>query len=454
MTALFLSRAILGRQGWALAIARHGRAALMALFLCSSPLFAQNVLQNLGRSDMPNGPVTIHTGELPYTIRSGDFRLLVSPSIEMDWNDNINGVSSSPQQDFILQPSLQLTGTYPVTEHNILNISLGIGYAEYLEHPIYNGLRINAGSQVAFDVYVEDFRFNFHDSAQESQDTGAQGGVAGTALYGGLLNSFGVTTTWNLHDLILSLGIDQNNYLASSSLFDYLNYSSQNPVARAIFQFRPNFSAGLETSASFTSYSEEVLNNSQIYSAGVLANWNPDKYFVVNAHAGYAIYDYGQTSQSGEIFEESPTGGTIIVPVTGPLRTANQNSWYAMLALTHHITRKIDYNLTFNEQIVPGVQSDASKVTSVILGADWAFSQALTFHSSVDYEHGQQGQGNLSGNLSETYNFVNASLTANYAITKAISMGLSYRRALRYSNLEGGTYAQDLVSLNLTYRFL
>jgi len=454
MTALGLSIAVLGRQAWVLAKACLVRAAIVALFLYSSPMFAQNVLQNLGRNDLPNGPTTINTGTLPYTIRSGDFRLLVSPSIEADWNDNINGASSGRQQDFIFQPSLQLTGTYPITAHNILNISLGIGYAEYLEHPIYNGLRISAGSQVAFDVYIKDFKFDFHDSASESQDTGAQGGVAGTAFFGGLVNTFGVTGTWNLHDLVLTLGIDQNNYFASSSLFDYLNYSSENPVARANFQFRPNFSAGLETSASFTSYSQEVLNNSQNYSAGVLATWNPDEFFIVTAHAGYAIYDYGQTSQSGQIFEESPTGGTNVVPVGGAIRTANQSSWYAMFALTHRITERIDYNLSFNEQIVPGVQSDASKVTSVILAGNWAFSKALSFHSTIDYEHGQQGEGNISGNLSETYNFVNATLSANYAITKAMALALSYRRALRYSSLAGASYGQDLVSLTLSYRFL
>jgi hypothetical protein len=433
-----------------LRMARVWRGAALALLLYSSPLFAQDTLQNLMKDDATQAG-TQNAANLPYNVKLGDFRLMVVPSLELDWNDNINGSSSAGQQDFIVLPTLQLKGSYPVTKNNLLTLSVGIGYAEYLEHPIYNGLRISAGSLLAFDVFVKDFRINFHDSAQETQDTGAQGAVAGTAFYGGLNNSIGVTGTWNLPNLILGLGCDYKEYFAASSLFSYLNYGSENPVARAGFRITPDLTAGAETTATFTTYSEEVLNNSQSYSAGVFANWKPDSYFIINLRGGYSIYDYDQSSESSEVFSESPTGGVSGSTTGQVIRTSNLGSWYAGLSMSHQITKAIGYSASFEHEVIPGVQSDASEVTQVGPGVNWSITKALTLHSAINYEHGQQGLGNISGNVSETYDFYNGSLSADYAIMTTLLVSLSYRRAMRFSNLEFGGYAQDLVSIRLTY---
>ena len=187
MTPRCLSTVVFGRRLWVVAVARLGRGAVAALLLYSWPMLAQSILQTYGGIDAiagakPQGAGASDFSSLPYTIRSGDFRLLIAPSLEVDWNDNVNAASTGIQQDYIVEPSVQLTGTYPVTARNVFNLSVGIGYAEYLEHPIYNGLRINDGSSLTFDVFIKDFRINFHDSAQDTQDTGSQGAVAGTAL--------------------------------------------------------------------------------------------------------------------------------------------------------------------------------------------------------------------------------------------------------------------------------
>ena len=44
----------------------------------------------------------------PYTFKSGDFRLLAVPSLEMDYNDNVTLVKTDAQSDFILKPLVQL----------------------------------------------------------------------------------------------------------------------------------------------------------------------------------------------------------------------------------------------------------------------------------------------------------------------------------------------------------
>jgi hypothetical protein len=127
------------------------------------------------------------------------------------------------------------------------------------------------------------------------------------------------------------------------------------------------------------------------------------------------------------------------------------STWYAGATITHQITKAISYGVSLTHEVVPAIQSDASEVTRVGPSASWAITDHLTLHSAVNYEHGIQGLGNISGNVSETYDWVNGSLSADYAMMTTLMLGLTYRRSIRYSNLEGGSYAQDLISLRLTY---
>ena len=432
-------------------MARVPWAAALAMLVCSSSSsFAQDALGSVMQGSFSSGLAAQSTANLPYNIKYGDFKLLARLTLEADWNDNVNGATSGGQHDYIIQPTLQLKGTYPITPANILTLSTEIGYAEYLEHPVYNGLRINAGSRISFDMFIKDVHLNFHDSIQESQDTGSQGAVAGTAFYGGLNNTAGVLGTWNLGKLVLGLGFDESIYVASSRLFDYENNASENPVARAGYKFSPYLTGGLEATASFLDYEDAVLNNSKSYNMGVYAQWKPDAYFQVSLRGGYAIYDFGQTSESTNVFREGP-GVASSGPATGVIRTSDLSTWYAGATVTHQVTKAISYGISLTHQVVPGVQSDATEVTSVGPTAGWAITDHLSLHSTLSYDHGRQGLGNISGNVNEAYDWVNGSLSADYAMMTTLVLGLSYRRGMRYSNLEGGSYTQDLISLRLTY---
>ena len=88
-----------------------------------------------------------------YTIKQGDFRMLVTPSLELDWNDNINLASSGQLQDFIVRPMVGVNLSYPLTYRNVLRLNMGIGYDAYLEHPNYSGVRVLSGSMLSFDTY-------------------------------------------------------------------------------------------------------------------------------------------------------------------------------------------------------------------------------------------------------------------------------------------------------------
>ena len=80
---------------------------LMALVLhVPNSALAQDGIRNSIAGDAAADQRRIQQENLPYTIKSGDFRLLITPSLELDYNDNVNVSDQNPQQDFILRPFL------------------------------------------------------------------------------------------------------------------------------------------------------------------------------------------------------------------------------------------------------------------------------------------------------------------------------------------------------------
>ena len=416
---------------------------------------AQEGLRNSMAGDAAAAAMHQQQASQDYTVKSGDFRLLVVPSLEMDWDDNITISASGQQQDFILRPLVQFTGTYPITQNNTLNLSAGIGYDEYLEHSQYSALRVDSGSQLAFDMYIKDFLINFHDRFQYSQDPGTQpgvaGGAAGTALYGGLNNTAGLTTTWDLEDLVLTLGYDHANFVPSSGEFSYLEDSTELPMIRAGFRFTPALTAGLEATASFTSYNQQVLNNYNSYSIGPYADWQPGTYFHVQPRAGYVINQFQHTSESYAINHQLNSGLPIVLPTGESIQTADLGSWYADLTISHQVIDAVKYGLSVGRETQAGIQADAIEDWYVRPSVDLAIVKDLSLTASLPYEHGNQGVNNISGNLTETFDWFGGNLSASYPIMKKWLLSLDYRLTLRSSDANERGYTQNVVGIRLAY---
>jgi len=96
----------------------------------------------------------------------------VGASVSAEYNDNITYAETNEQDDFIITPNVTLDAIWPVTQLNTLRLDLGIGYSFYLDHTDNNtkGILIAPKSQVAFDIFVSDFRINIHDRMQLQQD--------------------------------------------------------------------------------------------------------------------------------------------------------------------------------------------------------------------------------------------------------------------------------------------
>jgi hypothetical protein len=431
--------------------ARYGWRLIASLLLIARLAPAQEALRNSTAGDAAAEATHQQISSQDYTVKEGDFRLLVTPSLEFDWNNNVGLSKTDQESDFILQPLLQLTASYPLTERNLLSLTLGVGYNDFLKYSENNSITISSSSQLAYDIFIKDFKFDIHDRIAMTDDPSTQPAISGTSQFGTLVNTAGLTTTWDLEDVVLSLGYDHQNTESTFSQFNYLDSSDELIVARAGLHFSSTLTAGVEATASYLTYAQEVLNNSEDYTVGVYGDYSPDSSFHVEPRFGYSIYQFQQTSESAQVFELTPSGVPLVIPTGEKIQTQNVSSWYASLTMSHQITKAINYSISLGHEVQPGIQSDLTEDYYFRPAIDWMIIKDLSLTTSVSYDRGTQGLGNVSGSLSETYEWWQGSVTVSYPLVKKLSLSLNYRYTLRSSNISVDEYAQNVVGIRLTY---
>jgi hypothetical protein len=407
-------------------------ASTIVMAICTAKLaVAQTPGQSLG-----NSAALEERGrqleDQPYTIKMGDFKLLGVPSLALQWNDNINLSRDHALDDYILSPQLRLDGSYPFTHRNVIRFSIGVGYDAYLQHNAYSGVRLLSGSEISFDLYIKDFWINVHNRFKYTRDTAGQPDVANTGLYGGFNNTAGLSGTWDLEDVVLTLGYDHLNFISDSSQFDYTDSATEAVSAQAGCRLNPRLTAGAEGSVAFTKYDQRVLNNNVGYNAGLYLDWRPGSYFEVKPRGGYTFYDFSQTS--------------LVVPAV------DQDAWYVDLELTHNLTDAFSYSLSGGHELRLGIQSDVVKAWYVRPHIGWRFIRDWSLGASFSYENGKQAESNLPGLSGEHYEWAGFDLGLVHNLTSKLSLGVNYRLTVRSSNFALREYTQNLVGLGLTYQ--
>ena len=417
------------------------RWLVLAIIGSSHLAVAQEGLRNFVAGDQAADMRRLRPESLPYTFKAGEVRVLTTPSLGFDWNDNINLQQDNAQSDFIVRPLLGINLTYPVTQHNLLQLNGGVGYKQYLQHNELSGVYLQSGSELSFDIFVQDVRINLHDRFAYTQDSASEAAVAGTGQYSDIHNTPGLLVSWDLHDVTLSLGYDHENTFSPGNQFQSQAKSSDLFLVRSGLRIHPQLTAGVEATASFTRYDEMILNDNSSYSAGAYADWQLGPAFHVLPRGGYTFYNFQDTSQS--------SAG---ISTSGSISTADLGSWYAGLTVTHQLTEVVSYSLSAGHEVRLGVQSDAIEDWYVRPSVDWKIIKNLGLQTFLTYEHGNSGMGNIQGNLTEIYDQFAGGLSLNHPITDRLSLALNYRLTLRSSTSTANReYTQNLVSLVLTY---
>src|SRR5256885_2268985 len=202
---------------------------VMSMLVGTGGVFAQDALRPSLAGQEASEARQEDVSRIPYNLLLGPVRFRVGASVGFEYNDNVTYSEVNEQDDFIITPNVTLDAIWPVTQLNTLRLDVGVGYSFYLDHSSYNtdSVLIAPKSQLAFDIFVGDFRINLHDRFQLQQDPIQQGALSNVQDYGRFENTAGVSVLWDLNKILLQIGYDHYNFVSTTSAFDYLDRNAE-----------------------------------------------------------------------------------------------------------------------------------------------------------------------------------------------------------------------------------
>ena len=183
---------------------------LLPLFLAVPAVHAQEAVRPSLAGEAAAEARRQSIEQIPYNLLVGPVRFRFSVTTGIEYNDNINLSETDRQDDIIIRPQFNINAIWPVTQLNTLRLDLGLGYSFYTNHPENdtNGVIISPGSQLSFDIFVQDFRINIHDRFSLEQDPVSEIQLSNVADYGRFENTAGVSVLWDLNKAVLTFGYD------------------------------------------------------------------------------------------------------------------------------------------------------------------------------------------------------------------------------------------------------
>ncbi len=366
---------------------------------------------------------------IPYNLLLGPVRFRLGMSVGAEYNDNVNYAEINTQDDFIITPSLSLDAIWPVTQLNTLRLDLGIGYSFYLDHSNYNTntILIAPKSQIAFDIFVSDFRINIHDRMQLQQDPIQEGALSNVAKYGRFENTAGVSVLWDLNKLLFQVGYDHYNFVSTTSTFDYLDRNSEIVYASAAFIVTPTITVGPEANAVF---------NLRVRAAG-----------------GYQWIDFNNN------FVLFPFGPFGLVPFPDH---KNLEDYYVNGSIGHRINAQLSQTLSAGHENQLGIQSNYITLNYVRHTLTWNLIRNVLLSTEFFFEDGEESGGPLNATLfsvltgqpaGEHFQRIGGAITLGYQLTPHVTLGARYQGTSKDSDVFLRDYNQNRISVDATYSF-
>jgi hypothetical protein len=388
---------------------------------------------------------------IPYNLLVGPVRFRFSATFGVEYNDNINlsdeGTAvivtptgpvllrSQKEDDVILRPAVNFNAIWPVTQLNTLRLDLGLSYAIYVDHSNANtnGVLISPGSQLAFDIFVGDFRINFHERPSLQQDPIAEGALSNVVDYGRFENTAGVSVLWDLNKAVLTLGYDHYNYVSTVSDFDYLDRNAEELSGTLGVNVASNTIVGVESYAVFNYYDQHVLNDSTNWAIGGFVETQLTNYLKLRAAAGYQWIDFDNNAVVSTQFSDS----------------TKLSDYYATVLITHRINAAIRQSVSAGHESQLGVNSDYITLNYVRHTVSWNIIRNTLLSTEFFYEDADDS----GGFIDEHFQRYGGAITVGYQLTPHVTLGLRYQYTQKDSDVPLRDYTQNRVSIDGTYSF-
>ena len=393
---------------------------------------------------------------IPYNLLMGPVRFRVSATLGLEYNDNINIAEEQELDDFIVRPQVNFNALWPVTQLNTLRFDIGIGYSFYLEHSEYNtnGILLAPGSQLSFDLFVGDFRINFHDRFSLEQDPIgelAEPGLGDVTDYGRFQNTAGVSVLWDLNKAVATFGYDHYTFIATNDDFDYLDRNADSFMASLSVALTSTTGVGLETAYVFNRYDEDLLNDSDTFSVGAFLETQVTNYVKVRIAGGYQTISFDSDDVVLGPFPPGalPNNETFLVfEDQGDL-----DDFYANILISHRINASFTHRLSAGHESQLGVNSNYIQLNYVRHTATWNIINRTLVSTELFYEDAEESGGFLNFGEGEELRRYGGALSLGYQLTRHVTLGARYQYTQKDSDVPLRDYKQNRVSIDGTYSF-
>ncbi len=365
----------------------------------------------------------------PSNIKVGELKLDASQSLEFEDNDNVRLSDSQRQSDAIFRPIFNLNSLYPVGQMNLLRFNVGLGYEKYFRYGAYDRFVVSPGSALSCDLFVGDYRINFHDRFSYEMDPGRLAGVSGTASYGGFDNTLGASVEGALDKIVSQFSYDYEKFISTEQQFDYISRDTHSASLHNGYVFVPGVTAGLEVGASPTYYKLPLVNDNVGYFAGAYADWQLGEHFHVEPRVGYSYFTFSDSL----LYKDLPSLG----------------SYYFGVNLQHQLRPNIGYSLDAGRDTENGAYGSIQELTHVSFNPSLNILYKLRLYTGFFYQVGQDKYGTLADDFSRW----GCNLGAERKLSDKLTVRLDYRLVLKDSIQKDRDYSQDRIILTLHYRF-
>lgn len=410
-------------------------APLAAALLAASALYGQDAVRPSLAGESAAQARSIDVAHIPYNLMAGPVRFRFSATMGIEFNDNINYSDTDRESDIILRPQIGVNALWPITQLNTLKLDLGLGYAFYLDHSgsNTNSILIAPRSQIAFDVFVGDFKINVHDRFSLEQDPIGEGAISNTVDYGRFENTAGVSVLWDLNKAVVTLGYDHYNFISTTSQFDYLNRNAEELSASVSVAATSTTSAGLEGSFVSNRYDQHILNDSNTYSGGAFVETQISNYVKLRVAGGYQAISFDR-------------GGFV-------MDTHDLHDFYANALLSHRVNAFLTHSLSVGHEATLGVNSNYIQLNYIRHTATWNIINKTLLSTELFYEDADESGGSVLPFEAEHFHRYGGALSVGYQLTKHVTLGARYQYTQKDSDRDFRDYRQNRVSIDGTYSF-
>jgi hypothetical protein len=444
-------------------VRRLGLAALVPLLCAAAITRAQDAIRPSLAGEAAAEARRQSIDKIPYNLQVGPIKFRFSATMGFEYNDNINLaedgsaiflsptgpilISTEPQSDFILRPQVNLNALWPITQLNTLKFDIGVGYAFYMDHSNYNtnGVLVQPGSQLAFDIFVGDFRINIHDRFSLEQDPVAEVSLSNVADYGRFQNTAGVAVLWDLNQAVVTMGYDHYTFISTTDVFDYLDRNAEIFSASIGFTPTSTMTVGLEGSFIDTYYDQNILNDSRTYTVGAFMETQLTSYLKLRIAGGYQNIDFDNTGLVNDAH--------------------NLDDYYANALLSHRVNSVLSHSIAVGHETQLGVNSNYVMLNYVRHTANWNIFYKTLLSTELFYEDADDSGGsgplflpipgvpNINPFVAEHIHRYGGALTLGYQLTPHVTLGLRYQYTQKDSDQPLRDYRQNRIAFDGTYSF-